>query len=51
MTEVVIGATKGDTSELAYESTDLIYHLLVLLSHQGVAPEQVWAELARRYNT
>jgi phosphoribosyl-ATP pyrophosphohydrolase/phosphoribosyl-AMP cyclohydrolase len=49
-TEVVIGAMKGDPGELAYESADLIYHLLVLLSHQGVAPEQVWAELARRYN-
>jgi phosphoribosyl-ATP pyrophosphohydrolase/phosphoribosyl-AMP cyclohydrolase len=49
-TEVVIGAMKGDANELAYESADLIYHLLVLLGHQGVAPEQVWAELARRYN-
>jgi phosphoribosyl-ATP pyrophosphohydrolase/phosphoribosyl-AMP cyclohydrolase len=49
-TEVVIGAMKGDGGELAYESADLIYHLLVLLSQQGVAPEQVWAELARRYN-
>ena len=49
-TEVVIGAMKGDAGELAYESADLIYHLMVLLTHQGVAPEQVWAELALRYN-
>lgn len=49
-TEVVIGAMKNDPDELAYESADLIYHLLVLLSHQGVTPEQVWAELAQRYN-
>lgn len=49
-TEVVIGAMKGDANELAYETADLFYHTLVLLASQGVAPEQVWAELARRYN-
>jgi phosphoribosyl-ATP pyrophosphohydrolase/phosphoribosyl-AMP cyclohydrolase len=49
-TEVVIGAMKGDANELVYESADLIYHLLVLLASQGVQPEQVWAELAHRYN-
>jgi phosphoribosyl-AMP cyclohydrolase / phosphoribosyl-ATP pyrophosphohydrolase len=49
-TEVVIGAMKGDRAELAYETADLFYHTLVLLVQQGVAPEQVWAELARRYN-
>jgi phosphoribosyl-AMP cyclohydrolase / phosphoribosyl-ATP pyrophosphohydrolase len=50
-TEVVIGAMKGDRAELAYEAADLIYHTLVLLASQDVAPEQVWAELTRRYNT
>lgn len=50
-TEVVIGAMKGDVDELAYETADLFYHTLVLLASQGVAPERVWAELARRYNT
>ena len=49
-TEVVIGAMKGDADELAYEAADLMYHTLVLLASQGVAPERVWAELARRYN-
>lgn len=49
-TEVVIGAMKGDADELAYEAADLFYHTLVLLASQGVAPERVWAELARRYN-
>ncbi len=49
-TEVVIGAMKGDANELAYETADLFYHLFVLLAHQGVAPEQIWAELERRYN-
>lgn len=49
-TEVVIAAMKGDRAELTYETADLIYHTLVLFAHQGVALEQVWAELARRYN-
>jgi phosphoribosyl-AMP cyclohydrolase / phosphoribosyl-ATP pyrophosphohydrolase len=48
-TEVVIGAMKGDRDELAYEAADLIYHTLVLLASQDVTPEQVWAELSRRY--
>lgn len=48
-TEVVIGAMKGDNAELAYEAADLMYHLFVLLAAQGVAPEQVWSELERRY--
>ncbi len=48
-TEVVIGAMKGDNAELSYEAADLMYHLLVLLAAQGVAPEQVWAELEQRY--
>lgn len=49
-TEVVIGAMKGDPDELAYETADLLYHTFVLLAHQGVKPEQIWAELERRYN-
>ena len=49
-TEVVIGAMKGDPNELAYETADLLYHTFVLLAHLEVAPEQVWAELERRYN-
>jgi phosphoribosyl-AMP cyclohydrolase / phosphoribosyl-ATP pyrophosphohydrolase len=49
-TEVVIAAMKGDPGELAYETADLLYHTFVLLAHQGVQPEQIWAELERRYN-
>ena len=30
------------------ESADLLYHLLVAWSQAGVAPRDVWAELARR---
>lgn len=34
---------------LIYEATDLLYHLLVLLAHQGVKLDEVEAELARRF--
>jgi phosphoribosyl-ATP pyrophosphohydrolase len=34
---------------LIYESSDLLYHLLVMLAHQGVKFEEVEAEIARRF--
>jgi phosphoribosyl-ATP pyrophosphohydrolase/phosphoribosyl-AMP cyclohydrolase len=49
--EVIIAAKNNSRAELTYEAADLIYHSLVLLAHQGVAPEEVWAELDRRYHT
>ena len=47
-TETVIAAAAGAPDEVARESADLLYHLLVLWSAAGVAPADVWAELARR---
>ena len=46
--EAVIAAVKGDRPNLTHESADLLYHLLVLWADQGLAPEEVWAELERR---
>lgn len=46
--EVVIAGKNRDKSELVEESSDLIYHLLVLLAECGVTPEDVWAKLAER---
>ena len=48
--EVIIGAKNGSPAELTYEMADLIYHSLVLLENQGVAPEEVWRELERRFH-
>ena len=45
--EVVIAAA-GKRAEVVTESADLLYHLLVAWAEAGVAPEDVWAELARR---
>ena len=49
----VVEATSepGDSGRrhIIYESSDLLYHLLVLLAHQGIKLEEVEAEIARRF--
>jgi len=47
-TETVIAAKGGDAEQIIYETADLWFHTLVLLAQQGLRPEQVLAELARR---
>jgi len=46
--ETVIEAVGGRRKELIAESSDLLYHLLVLWADRGVAPSDVWRELAAR---
>ena len=46
--ETVIAALGEDRAAVTAESADLLYHLLVLWAERGVAPDDVWAELARR---
>ncbi|MDP2226193.1 MAG: phosphoribosyl-ATP diphosphatase [Moraxellaceae bacterium] len=43
-------AVSGAHDDLVYETADLWFHTLVMLSHFNVSPEQVLAELARRFN-
>ncbi len=43
-------ALNGDTSELIYETADLWFHSLVMLSHLGESHEAVLNELARRFD-
>jgi phosphoribosyl-ATP pyrophosphohydrolase len=38
----------GDTAKLVYETADLWFHSLIMLSHFGITVEQVMAELDRR---
>lgn len=47
--EVIIAAKNASADELAWELSDLLYHSLVLLEQQGIAPETVWHELRRRH--
>lgn len=46
--ECVIEATLGNRQATVLESADLLYHLVVLWVDAGIAPADVWAELARR---
>ncbi|NJD05326.1 MAG: phosphoribosyl-ATP diphosphatase [Methylococcaceae bacterium] len=48
-TETVIAAKGGDRGQIVYEMADLWFHCLVLLAQQGLGPEAVLAELARRF--
>lgn len=48
--EVIIAAKNNSSAELEYELADLVYHSLVLLESQGVAPEAIWRELERRFS-
>ncbi len=46
--EVIIASKNREKSEVIYESSDLIYHLLVLLVEQGVTLGDICAELKSR---
>jgi phosphoribosyl-ATP pyrophosphohydrolase len=46
--ETVIAALAESPQALVSESSDLLYHLMVLWADCGVKPETVWAELAKR---
>ncbi len=46
--EVIIAAKNPDKSELVYEASDLIYHLLVLLNEQGVELDEIKDQLIGR---
>ena len=47
--ETVIALKNSDKNEIVYETTDLIFHLLVALVDKGVKLEEIQEELLRRY--
>ncbi|MDR0348137.1 MAG: bifunctional phosphoribosyl-AMP cyclohydrolase/phosphoribosyl-ATP diphosphatase HisIE [Tannerella sp.] len=47
--ETVIEATNGTVDRFIYEASDLIYHLIVLLTSKGVSLETLAKELKRRH--
>lgn len=49
--ETVIAGTAGTAEQVASESADLLYHLLVLWADAGVKPEDVWTILEKREGT
>lgn len=46
--EVALDAVQGNRGAVILESADLLYNLCVLWAEAGIAPEEIWAELARR---
>ena len=48
--EAVIEATNGTNEKLVYEASDMIYHLIVLLTSKGLRIEDVANELAKRHD-
>jgi phosphoribosyl-ATP pyrophosphohydrolase len=46
--ETVIEGVRGRKKDLASESADLLYHLLVLWADRGLKPSEVWDTLAAR---
>ena len=49
-TETIIEATNGTNDQLAYESSDLLYHLIVMLTAKGLSIEDVASELIKRHD-
>lgn len=48
-TEVIIAAKAKDRAETIYEIADLAYHVMVLMTQQGIALEEIHRELASRH--
>jgi len=46
--ETALAALSGDKRELASESADLLFHLMILWADGGLSPSDVYAELTRR---
>ena len=47
--ELVIEATNGTNDRLIYEGSDMLYHLIVLLTSKGLRIEDMATELAERH--
>ena len=48
--ELVIEATNGTNDRLIYEGSDMLYHLIVLLTSKGLRIEDLARELAVRHD-
>lgn len=48
--ETIIGAMANDDENFIYETGDLLYHLIVLLTHKGYRIEDIVEELRKRHS-
>ena len=49
--ETILAAVKNDKDEIAAESADVLFHLLVLWADAGLTPDDIWARLEARRGT
>jgi phosphoribosyl-ATP pyrophosphohydrolase/phosphoribosyl-AMP cyclohydrolase len=47
--ETIIGAKNGDKKEIIYETADLWFHSMIVLSYFGITPNDIYDELGRRF--
>jgi phosphoribosyl-AMP cyclohydrolase / phosphoribosyl-ATP pyrophosphohydrolase len=47
--EAIIGAKNGDRQEIIYETADLWFHSLIVLSYFDIFPEDIYLELGKRF--
>lgn len=48
--EVIIGAKNNSKEEVIYETSDLVYHMLVLLVEMGITTDDIKEELYKRHS-
>lgn len=48
-TEVIIAGKANDKAETVYEISDLVYHVLVLMTEMGISVDDIIKELASRH--
>ncbi len=49
--ELIMAAKDGERGNIIYESADVLYHILALLSFYGIGAEELLNELHRREGT
>jgi phosphoribosyl-ATP pyrophosphohydrolase len=50
-TETVLAAKSGERDKIIHETADLWFHTLIMLAQTGVKPDDILAELERRFGT
>lgn len=50
-TEVIIAANSGEKAAIIHETADLWFHTLILLAQLDLGPDDILAELERRFGT
>ena len=47
--ETIMAVKDGDAEKIVYETADLWFHTMVMLADRGLGPQDVLAELERRF--